>query len=107
MANEGGDGWQGTRRRPATPQPIWVHLVQALPPQRGIGYGSTPLRVRAGGIDISATVPGVLLAWHQTCVGDWWALATFELTSRTGKPGLVVTQLVPAKAVMPRQEGTG
>ncbi|WP_186459449.1 hypothetical protein [Saccharopolyspora dendranthemae] len=49
----------------------------------------------------------MLLAWHQTCVGDWWALATFELTSRTGKPGLVVTQLVPAKAVMPRQEGTG
>ncbi|RRO13148.1 hypothetical protein EIL87_26285 [Saccharopolyspora rhizosphaerae] len=103
MANDGGDGWQGTRRRPHTPLPIWVHLARALPPQRGIGYGRTPLRVRAGGIDIAATVPGVLVAWHQTSVGDWWALATFEMTNRTGKPAVVVTQLVPAAAVSPRQ----
>ena len=102
MGNEGGGEWQGTRRRPDVPQPIWIRLVQALPPQRGVGYGDTPLRVRAGGIDIATTVPGVLLAWHQTCVGDWWALATFEVMNRTGKSGLVVTQLVPAKAITPR-----
>lgn len=32
--------------------------------------------------------PGVLLAWHQTCTGDWWALATFELTNRSTRPAL-------------------
>ena len=104
MANEGGDGWQGTRRRPVAPQPIWVRLTRVLPPQRGIGHGNTPLRVRAGGIDVAATVPGVLIAWHLTCVGDWWALATFELTNRSGKPAVVVTQLVPAAAVSPRSD---
>lgn len=102
MGYEGGGEWQGTRRRPDVPQPIWIRLVQVLPPQRGVGYGDTPLRVRAGGIDVATTVPGVLLAWHQTCVGDWWALATFELSNRTGNSVLVVTQLVPAKAVTPR-----
>ena len=56
VANEGGDGWQGTRRRPVAPQPIWVRLTRVLPPQRGIGHGNTPLRVRAGGIDVAATV---------------------------------------------------
>lgn len=102
MANEDGGDWQGTRRRPDTPQPIWVRLAQVLPPQRGVGYGNTPLRVRAAGLDITATVPGVLLAWHQTCTGDWWALATFELTNRRSAAGIVVTQLVPAGAVQPR-----
>ena len=102
MGNESGGEWQGTRRRLDAPQPIWVRLAQALPPQRRMGYGNAPLRVRAGGINITTTVPGVLLAWHQTCFGDWWALATFELTSRNGRASLVVTQPVPAGAVAPR-----
>ncbi|MEU6263908.1 hypothetical protein [Saccharopolyspora shandongensis] len=102
MADKDGD-WQGTRRRPDTPVPIWIKLAYVLPPSpRPRAIDRVPLRVRAAGIDISATVPGVLLDWHQTITGDWWALATFELTNRSGKPGLVVTQLVPAAAVKPR-----
>ncbi len=102
MANEGGDGLAGHTATAGHPEPIWVRLAQVLPPQRGIGCGNTPLRVRAGGINVAATVPGVLIAWHQTCVGDWWALATFELTNRSGKPAVVVTQLVPTAAICPR-----
>lgn len=101
MADKSGD-WQGTRRRPDAPVPIWIKLSNALSPGRVRVFEGVPLRVRAAGIDISATVPGVLLAWHQTCTGDWWALASFELTNRSGRPSLVVTQLVPASAVKPR-----
>lgn len=102
MAHKDGD-WQGTRRRPDAPVPIWIKLAYVLPPSpRPGGLNGVPLRVRAAGIDIAKTVPGVLLAWHQTITGDWWALATFELTNRSQKPGLVVTQLVPAAAVKPR-----
>ena len=61
-----------------------------------------PLRVRAGGLDNSATVPGILHAWHQTHTGDWYALTSFEITNRNGTASLVVTQLVTADAVRPR-----
>lgn len=102
MTHKDGD-WQGTRRRPDAPVPIWIKLAYVLPPSpRPGGLNGVPLRVRAAGIDIAKTVPGVLLAWHQTITGDWWALATFELTNRSGRPGLVVTQLVSATAVSPR-----
>lgn len=73
MANMDG-GWQSARQRPDAPQ-------------------------SAAGIDVTKTVPEVLLAWQRTITGDWWALATFELTNRSQKPGLVLTPLVPAMAI--------
>ncbi|MEV4728757.1 hypothetical protein [Saccharopolyspora sp. NPDC049426] len=103
MAHKDGD-WQGTRQRPDAPVPVWIKLAYVLPPSpRPGGLDGIPLRVRAAGIDITKIVPGVLLAWHQTITGDWWALVTFELTNRSRRPGLVVTQLVPPAAVRQRQ----
>lgn len=95
------DGWWNTRRTPPTPIPVWIDLVHALPPRR-MRMSQVPLRVRSAGIDNSATVPGELLAWHQTTTGDWWALTRFTATNRTEKAHLDLTQLVPARSVRPR-----
>ena len=94
--------WSGTRRSPTTPQPVWVYLPRVLPPARIGGRHGVPLRVRASGLDNSATVLGILHAWHQTHTGDWYALTSFEITNRNGTASLVTTQLVTADAVRPR-----
>lgn len=96
------DPWQATRRELTTPLPVWVELPRALRPSR-VGSGrAVPLRVRAGGIDNAATVPGLLLAWHRTTTGDWFALTRFTATNRAGTAQLELTHLVPADAVRPR-----
>lgn len=65
-----GDCWWGTCRVVDPPTAVWVRLDQVLPPAR-FGMGGVPMRVRQSGIDISVTVPGELLSWHQTMTGDW------------------------------------
>jgi hypothetical protein len=67
--------------------------------------GDVPLRVRQSGIDITATVAGELLSWHQAMTGDWWAKVHLEVSNRTGRARMSLTQLVPAKAVRPHEHG--
>ena len=86
--------------------PVWVHLAVAFPPGRVSSTRGVPLRVRAFGIDNSATVAGELLAWHRALTGDWFALTRFEVANRSRRGRLVVTQFVPARAVTPRDEGS-
>lgn len=99
MENE--DGWWGTRREVNPPQPVWVRLGEVLPPKR-IRRDGVPLRVQQAGIDITATVPGELLSWHQTMTGDWYGLVRIEVANRSGCGRIRLTQLVCARAVSPR-----
>jgi hypothetical protein len=99
---DSGEGWWGTCRVVDPPKLVWVRLAQVLPPAR-FGMDRVPLRVRQSGIDISATVPGVLVSWHQTITGDWWAKVRIEVTNRGQRAQMDLTQLVPAKAVSPRE----
>jgi hypothetical protein len=82
---------------------VWVQLQRVFPPAR-FGLNGVPLRVRQSGIDITATVPGELLSWHQTMTGDWWAKVRIEVTNRRGRDRMSLIQLVPAKAVQPRSK---
>lgn len=59
------------------------------------------------GIDVAPEVPGVLLAWHQTLTGDWWALTRFEVTNRAERASLTVTQFVSTAAARPRTTDDG
>lgn len=97
------DGWWGTRRELDPPMPVWVQLQRALPPSR-FGLKGVPLRVRQSGIDVTATVPGELLSWHQTMTGDWWAKVRIEVTNRLERDRMLLVQLVPANAVRPREK---
>lgn len=95
------DGWWGTCRVVDPPRPVWVQLQRVLPPAR-FGLNGVSMRVRQSGIDITATVPGELVSWHQTMTGDWWAKVRIEVGNRTGRARMELTQLVCARAVSPR-----
>lgn len=95
------DGWCGTYRPLDTAMPVWIRVPLVLPPARVAATRGVPLRVRAAGIDNSATVAGQLLSWHQTLTGDWWALTQFEVTNRNQRARLPLAQLLPEAAVCP------
>jgi hypothetical protein len=80
---------------------VWVQLQGVFPPAQ-FGLNGVPLRVRQSSIDITATVAGELLSWHQTMTGDWWAKVRIEVTNRRGRDRMSLVQLVPANAVQPR-----
>lgn len=88
---------------PEAPLLVWVRISLVLPPTR-VGSGNVPLRVRQAGIDVAETVPGRLLAWHQSITGDWFAMTEFRVANRAGRAALTLTQLVPANAVTPREQ---
>ncbi|MER7015339.1 hypothetical protein ABT324_28230 [Saccharopolyspora sp. NPDC000359] len=94
------DPWRGTRRDLEPPCEVWIKLAYALPP-RPLPRPRVPLRVRAAGLDIAATVPGVLRAWHQTCTGEWWGLCELTITNGTGAALHLTGQLVPEAALRP------
>lgn len=80
----GGQGWRWLAGRTATAGHPATHLG---PPDAGS----------------TATARRRLRQRPAPSTSGWWVLATFELTNRSGGPGLVATQLVPAKAVKPGQ----
>lgn len=59
----------------------------------------TPIWARAGGVDVSVQVAGLLHAWVLTSVGRWWPWVRFTVHSANGELELEVDQLVPAEAV--------
>lgn len=95
-------GWWGTRYEYDPPRPVWLDLRQALPPQR-LRQDDIPLRVRAAGVDIARVEPAELLAWQQTCAGDWYAEVRATLTNRNGQAQREATLLSPADAISPRE----
>lgn len=97
------DGWMGTRDQRDPPVPVWIDLRRVFPPRSiGVRHG-TPMRVRAGGIDIAREVPGELLAWQLTITGDRWAHVRLELANRS-KRGRVQTEAWVAEDAVRRRE---
>ncbi|SDZ01393.1 hypothetical protein SAMN05216215_104273 [Saccharopolyspora shandongensis] len=101
--DEDADGWWKTRRlSKGGPLPVWVYLPGVFP-WRGIGGGrDVPLRVRAAGLDISVSVPGEVLLWHQAFNGEWLGLTSFEVGNRSGRARMALIQLVSERALRPR-----
>lgn len=77
-------------------------LPGSLLDQHSVGKQQLRAGERKSGIDITATVPGELLSWHQTMTGDWWAKVRIEVTNRRGRDRMSLVQLVPANALHPR-----
>lgn len=95
------DGWQPWQDvRP--PRPVVVDLALLWPPERLRWGRETPLRVRAGGVDVTV-VRGMLTRWVLTCTGDWLGLVEgLECGSRNGELRLRLgPQLVRAAALRP------
>ena len=60
------------------------------------------MRVRAGGLSLDHTVPGMLHAWARTNQGDWLGYCTFTVTTSNGHGYMEVTQWCPSGAITPK-----
>lgn len=82
------------------PQPVLVDLRLLFPPTRQRWGTSTPIGVRSTGLKIRPDVPGELIEWWLTSVGDWVGLVNCSVEFGDGHT--VDLQLpVPAAALNP------
>lgn len=93
------------RRRVDPPTPVWVDLAAAIPTQQAsFGRNQLPLRVKAGGLKLSDSVPGELHAWARADNGAWIALVAFEMLTGNQRGRVPTIQWCPASAVTTRPE---
>lgn len=77
-------------------QPVWVDLKVVYP------VGTPKVRL-PDGLDLAATVPGLLGMWRATTTGDWVGWVTFQL-GPVGRGATTHSQWVLAEALSPREE---
>ncbi|MFI6996655.1 hypothetical protein [Nocardia sp. NPDC050175] len=89
------------------PVAVVVDLGQAIP-TRSLHFGANklPMRVRAGGLDLSGSVPGLLHAWARATDGGWLGLITFTVTTGNRHGSLEVRQWCVQQAITPRDPGS-
>ncbi|MEU3623472.1 hypothetical protein BS329_27535 [Amycolatopsis coloradensis] len=77
-------------------QPVWVDLK--------LVYAVGPAKTRLpDGLDLTATVPGLLGMWRATTTGHWVGWVTFQL-GPVGRGGTTHSQWVLAEALRPREQ---
>ncbi|MFF0613831.1 hypothetical protein ACFYUD_34725 [Nocardia tengchongensis] len=67
------------RRVVDPPTPVLVDLSVAVPTSGPFRRDSVSLRIKAGALDLSRTVPGLLYAWAQCTDGSWLGLVGFAI----------------------------
>ncbi len=88
------------RRVVDPPEPVLVELGTAIPTRsRNFGWNGVPLGVRAGGLDLTRTMPGRLLAWARCSDGTWLGLVEFMITTANDRGRIQTTQWCPAHAL--------
>jgi hypothetical protein len=93
------------RRRVDPPIPVLVDPAQLWPPTR-IRWGTdTPLWCRNHGVQLTRPLDGMLLEWIATATGDWCGLV--RLAVPVAGQDVHLTQLVPQKALQPRDSPAG
>ncbi len=88
-------------REVCPPRPVIVDLGQALARDSPSLRAVLPLRVTAGGAQLTGCCPGVLHAWLRVNTGVWLGECTFNVHSGNRRSSLVLRQWVPASAVRP------
>ncbi|MQY28757.1 hypothetical protein [Nocardia aurantia] len=91
------------RRVVDPPVPVLVELGVAIARTPGGRFGrdTLPMRVKAGGLDLSRTVPGRLLAWARCSDGSWLGLVEFMIATGNDRGRIAVTQWCGARALRP------
>lgn len=98
------ENWDGEfssplRRVADRPKPVLVELGKAIvthSPFRKEGVG---LRVKAAGLDLKQTVPGLLYAWARAADGTWLGLCAFRIPTADGRGHVDAQQWCPAPAL--------
>ncbi|WP_280316607.1 hypothetical protein [Nocardia wallacei] len=93
------------RRVVDPPMPVLVDLSKAIPTvaPNGFGRDRVPMRVKVGGLNLTATVPGRLHGWARCTDGSWVGLVEFVALTGNEHGRLPVAQLVPRQALQPAQ----
>lgn len=92
-----------SRRIVDPPTPVAVDLGQAFPNDAPtFRRDQITMRVKAGGLDLTATVPGLLHAWARTTDGSWLGLVEVVVWTGNGHGQLPMMQLCPQHALAPR-----
>ncbi|MCX4095882.1 hypothetical protein [Nocardia sp. alder85J] len=91
------------RRVVEPPEPVLVELSLAIPHSPGGRFGrdTLPMRVKAGGLDLTRTVPGRLLAWARCSDGSWLGLVEFVIATGNDRGRVAATQWCAARALTP------
>ncbi len=84
------------------PRPVIIELAQAVARDNPSLRTVLPLRVTAGGVQLTGDCPGWLHAWLRVNTRVWLAQCTFTAHSGNRRATLTLRQWVPASAVRPR-----
>ncbi|MEV0295493.1 hypothetical protein [Nocardia sp. NPDC050710] len=100
------DGFSASLRRVVDPpQPVLVDLGLAIPTRGHLG-GTATMRIKAGGLHVAGTVPGLLYAWARTTEGTWLGLVGFAIVTGNRRGRVEVKQWCDA-AALSRPDGRG
>lgn len=90
-------------RRLPTPAAVHVDTSRVLPGSAGFTRADgLPLRVRAGGIQLEATMSGALHSWLRVADGRWLAQVCVPVRSANGHSHIDLWLWVEASCVTPR-----
>ncbi|MFB7722321.1 hypothetical protein [Nocardia sp. NPDC056100] len=92
------------RRVVDPPTPVTVDLAAAIPTHpANLSANKLPLKVRAGGLDVTGNAPGMLHAWVRTRDGAWIALVSFVIETANRRGKLEIRQWCSQRAISPRE----
>jgi hypothetical protein len=91
------------RRVVDPPAPVLVDLATAIPTDGPFRRDTLSLRIKAGGLNVAATVPGLLYAWARTNDGTWLGLVAFTIHTGNGHGRVEARQWCPARAITRRR----
>ncbi|MBH0776560.1 hypothetical protein [Nocardia bovistercoris] len=95
------DGFSSSLRRVVDPPlPVLVDLGMAIP-THGASFRAeaVTMRVKAGGLHVAGSVPGLLYAWARTTDGSWLGLVGFAIGTGNRKGRVEVRQWCAAQAL--------
>ncbi|WP_233434637.1 hypothetical protein [Nocardia yamanashiensis] len=88
-------------RRPVDPPlAVLVDLGVAIPTDGVFRRDHLPMRVKAGGLNLSGRVSGRLHAWARVNDGSWLGLVSLSVSTGNDHGRLDITQWCPARALV-------
>lgn len=86
------------------PRHVLIDLSAAIPTNGPFRADRVSLRSKNCGLDVTATVPGLLLAWARATDGTWLGLCCFAIRTGNQRGRVETRQWCPARAISLRRD---
>ncbi|WP_405140418.1 hypothetical protein [Nocardia sp. NBC_01388] len=94
------DGFTAAQRRVVDPPaPVLIDLSVALATNGPFRRDAVSLRIKAGALDLTHTVPGLLYAWAQCTDSSWLGLVGFVIPTANRQGRIETRQWTSARAL--------